>query len=217
MRIGILSDTHYRVGLDEFGPAPRAFLESVDLILHTGDITGSALLDWLEEIGPLLALQGNHDVNPDPRMHERLRLEYEGWRIGAVHAADDYRTRPDRVAYMKIQFGGDPLDILIAGDSHYERMDFEDNTLLLNSGSALLPHQTNHRLGAVAVLDLTPERVRAEILRLGETPGMSNPAHTGHIEFNRQGLISASYDGEPLSIERGTLRWPGRYGPEDQW
>jgi hypothetical protein len=96
-------------------------------------------------------------------------------------------------------------------------MDFEDNTLLLNSGSALLPHQTNHRLGSVAVLDLTPERVRADILRLGETPGMHNPAHTGHIEFNRQGLISASYDGSPLSIERGTLRWPGRYGPEDQW
>jgi hypothetical protein len=118
---------------------------------------------------------------------------------------------------MKIQFGGDPLDILIAGDSHYERMDFEDLTLLLNSGSALLPHQTNHRLGTVALLDLTPNCVRAEIIRLGETPGRPNPAHVGHIEFDRSGLISASYDGAPLPIDSGKLRWPGRYGPEDQW
>lgn len=218
MRIGILTDTHYAHGLDAFGPEPAAFFASVDLILHTGDITAAELLDWLEGFAPLLVAGGNHDVMTDPRLNDLLRFERAGWRIGAIHIADDDRTRPDRVEWMKFQsFRGPGLDILIAGDSHYERLEYEDRTLLLNSGSALLPHQTNHRLGSVALIELTPERGHAEILRLGETPGRPNPAHVGHIDFDREGPLSASYDGQPIPIEAGGIvRWPGRYGPDDQ-
>ena len=217
MRIGVLSDTHTAEGLDAFGPEPAAFFSSVDLILHTGDIIAPVVLDWLEQFAPLLAVRGNHDVIDDPRMQDLIRFEREGWWIGAVHIADDIRAHPERVERMKgLSFGGPGLDILIAGDSHYERMEYHDRTLLLNSGSALLPHQTNMRLGSVALLELSPERVRAELLHLGESEGLRNPAHTGHIEFDRNGPISASHNGAPIAIEDGRVRWPGIHGPDDQ-
>lgn len=220
MRIGILSDTHITTGLDEFGAEPARFFASVDLILHTGDITTMAVIDWLEQFAPVLAVRGNHDPE-DPRLTNLLLFEREGWRIGAVHIADDSRSRPDRVRHMKeLCFAGAELDILIAGDSHYERMEYVDSTLLLNSGSALLPHQRNMRLGSVALLEVTPDRVHAELLHLGETPDRPNPAHVGHIDFDRRGPLTASYDGTPIAIEDaiagGIVRWPGRYGTDDQ-
>jgi predicted phosphodiesterase len=70
-------------------------------------------------------------------------------------------------------------DIFICGDSHYERMDFREGVLQVNSGSAVLPHNYSQRLGTVAILDLEPGQLRAKIIKLGETPGLVNPG----IEF----------------------------------
>ena len=65
----------------------------------------------------------------------------------------------------------------------------------------------------MAVLDVTPERVRAEIVVLGETPGAPNPCTPTHLEFDRAGLIAASLAGEPADIEGGAFRWRGRGAP----
>jgi hypothetical protein len=54
-------------------------------------------------------------------------------------------------------------------------MDFRDGVLQVNSGSPVHPHLWSTRLGTVAVLDLAPGRLRAEIRRLGETDGRRNP------------------------------------------
>ena len=78
---------------------------------------------------------------------------------------------------------GERADVFIAGDSHYERMDFREGVLQVNSGSAVLPHQYSPRLGTVAILDLEPGHLRAKIIRLGETPGLSNPG----VEFTFDG------------------------------
>jgi len=48
MRIGILSDTHLPNlirYLDELGPEIAAFLSTVDLILHSGDLTSPMVLE----------------------------------------------------------------------------------------------------------------------------------------------------------------------------
>src|SRR5688500_5396101 len=132
MRIGILSDTHTGRPLDEFGPGPAEFLSSVDLILHTGDVTGHLVLDWLETLGPPLVVnRGNHDLFDDDRFKEVFLLELDGWRVGTAHIVLDPRKDPDRIKLMKKRgYGTTDLDILIAGDTHYERIEYVENTLL---------------------------------------------------------------------------------------
>ena len=44
--------------LDELGPQPRAFFETVALILHAGGVTAPTAIDWCEQLGPTLVVEG---------------------------------------------------------------------------------------------------------------------------------------------------------------
>jgi len=95
----------------------------------------------------------------------------------------------------------------------YERLEYLEDTLLLDSGSPIFPHHRATRLGSMALLELTPERVHAEIVVLGETPDAPNPCTAAHLEYNRQGLVAASLDGAPQDVTSGTFRWRPRGAP----
>jgi putative phosphoesterase len=217
MRIGILSDTHTGRPLDEMGPGPAEFLSSVDLILHTGDVTGPDVLDWLETLGPpMVCTRGNHDLFDDDRFEEVFIMEHEGWRIGASHIVLDPRSDPNRIELMKRRgYHDTSLDILIAGDTHYERIEYVDRTLLLNSGSLMLPRNQTVRLGSVALLDVTRDHVHAEIIPLGETEGLTNPARPASIDFDREKVLQSSFKGEVIVPEDGVVAWPWP-APRDQ-
>ena len=88
MRIGLLADSHLPSlvrSLAELGPEIGDFLSGVDLILHAGDVTAPALLDWCEQYAPVLVARGNNDLFSDWRMEDRQLLDVDGWRIGLVH------------------------------------------------------------------------------------------------------------------------------------
>ena len=69
-----------------------------------------------------------------------------------------------------------PVDIMVAGHTHQERLEYRDEVVLLNSGSITFPHHKELRLGTVGLLELGPGTLHAEIILLGETPGRPNPA-----------------------------------------
>ncbi|HKF57600.1 MAG TPA: metallophosphoesterase family protein, partial [Blastocatellia bacterium] len=56
-RIGVISDTHGR-----FHEAVVSLFEGVDLIVHAGDVGKAVVIKRLEEIAPVLAVQGNNDT-----------------------------------------------------------------------------------------------------------------------------------------------------------
>src|SRR5437763_3185242 len=86
MRIGLLSDTHLPGERRTMWDDVRTAFQGTDLILHAGDIVHPMVLDWLEEIAPVLAAQGNNDrFWSDPRMAQMQFLDVDGWRIGMVH------------------------------------------------------------------------------------------------------------------------------------
>ena len=66
-------------------------LESVELILHAGDVVGAAVLEELARLAPVAAVAGNMD---EPTLiaalPEQRVVELGGARIGVVHVA---RTR----------------------------------------------------------------------------------------------------------------------------
>jgi hypothetical protein len=208
MRVGLISDTHLPSlirHLDGLGPEPAAFLATVDLILHAGDISTRTVLDWCEQFAPVLAARGNHDVFDDPRLADRQIVELEGWRIGMTH---DLRPRTAPVTELAaLHFEGAELDVMVAGDTHVEWLEYRDGVVLVNSGSPNLPHNKETRLGTVGLLELERGWLRAEIVTLGETDGRPNPGSRQHVEIEAGRLVGSSYnDDHSAEPPRAALR-----------
>jgi uncharacterized protein len=201
MRVAVISDTHLPSLIrtpDQLGPELGEFLASAELILHSGDVVRPLVLDWCEQYAPVVVATGNNDVFEDPRMEPLQFLDLEGWRIGMIH---DLRPEDRPVAEMvERNFRGRQVDIIIAGDTHVERLEYRDGVVIVNSGSPTLPHHKETRLGTVALLELTPDRLHAEIITLGPSEGRPNPGTPQHIVIEERRVVAASRNGAPLPV-----------------
>jgi putative phosphoesterase len=185
MRIGLLTDSHIPSDRKALFDEVRAAFAGVDLILHGGDIITPGVLDWLEETAPVLAARGNNDgVWGDSRVRDVQVLEFAGWRLVMLHDMEP-EERPLELLWLRYPEAAG-ADILVTGHTHYERIDYRQGVLQVNSGSPTHPHNYSTRLGTVGVLDLRPGQIDAEIVRLGESPGLRNPG---------EGLRFSSVDG----------------------
>jgi hypothetical protein len=132
-----------------------------------------------------------------------------GWRIGVAHELRGIPHSSSLAVVKQRAYGDATLDILITGDSHYERLEYEDATLLVDSASPNLPHHKSTRLGSMALLELTRDGVRAELVPLGESPGLANPVTAAHVAFDRGGLRAASVQGKRVEPVDGHFAWRG--------
>jgi uncharacterized protein len=174
MLIGLLSDTHLPSERRELWDEVKTAFAGVDLILHGGDIIHPMVLDWLEQIAPVLAAQGNNDWGwKDPRMAPVQMLDLEGWRLAMLHDMEPEERPIEHL--LKQYLKNEHVDIIVTGHTHFERLDYRDGVLQINSGSPTLPHLTSTRLGTVALLEVGSDRLDARIVRLGETAGKRNP------------------------------------------
>jgi putative phosphoesterase len=190
MRIGILSDTHLPNlirHLDELGPEIATFLSTMDLILHSGDLTSPMVLDWLEPLAPVVCTTGNNDPIVDSRCQDVAILDLEGWRLGMVHSL----RRGFRPMAELQQLFPTPVQIMIAGDTHYEVLEHREGVVVLNSGSPTFPHHKDLRLGTVGLLELAPGKLHAEVVVLGHTPGKPNPGRAMTLDIQDGRIISA--------------------------
>ncbi len=196
MKIGLLTDTHLPNlvrNLDELGPEPAEFFRSVDLILHGGDLTAPYVLDWLERFAPTLCSTGNNDPIPDARCEEVQTLDIEGWRVGMTHSlGGQFRPMSALQRYFPL-----PVDVMIAGHTHEERLEYREGAALINSGSITFPHHKELRLGGVGLLELAADRLSARVFPLGDTRGRPNPTREMRLELRRDadGLIEVAANG----------------------
>jgi putative phosphoesterase len=154
MRVGVISDTHGY--LDQ--RAARA-LKGVAQILHAGDIGSPAIVDALEAIAPVIAVQGNVDAGTPlaRRFPAAQRLVLEGVRIYMTHIGG-------RPAVLAQALPEPRPDLYIFGHSHVALLETCDGVLFLNPGAAGRP-----RFGrslSVALLDLEDGRATARIVPL---------------------------------------------------
>ena len=183
MRVGVISDTHN----PNVGPEPPlevvAAFQGVDVIIHAGDIYLPSCLDWLEAIAPVYAVELGADAHfkEDPRVVDKRRvIQLEGHAIGLTHdlllpgmaqEVTDYSPlskhfppEADFSAALVSVFES-PEDIVIFGHTHYATVQEYRGVLMVNPGSPSLPKQLR-RLGQVAIMELEPDHVSAEILEL---------------------------------------------------
>ena len=178
MRIGLISDTHIPEACEHLPAHVFDVFSGVDLVMHAGDVYVNRVLDELAQIAPVIAALGNGDegldghrfkLDPDARVKTAHLLEIEGLRVGLAHALPTPDETSEQVfaKAMELHFGG-RVDVLVIGHSHLEGVVRFGATLVVNPGSATLPHNLVDVPGTVGILEIAPGgRVSAEIVKLG--------------------------------------------------
>ena len=85
MIIGLISDTHIPDRAKEIPQKVFDAFSEADLIIHAGDLTSPKVMDELEEIAPVMAVQGNMDRANGIDLPKAKVIEAEGLKIGVIH------------------------------------------------------------------------------------------------------------------------------------
>ena len=189
MRIGLITDTHMPASCKRLWDEVHVAFADVDLIWHGGDIVWASVLDELEQIAPTFAAKGNNDNGwHDPRLKQTQWLEVDGYRLAMVH---DMEPEHEPIELLrKTYLGNRHADVMVTGHTHFERMDFREGVLQINTGSAVHPHLYSTRLGTVGIVEVDSAGIRADIIRLGETEGLRNPG------------VAYTFDGDQVAYHR---------------
>ena len=123
--IGLISDTHGLVR-----PGVHQALEGVELILHAGDVGGSAILDELRLIAPVRAVFGNTDPPGDPELAEEIVVEIGGLRVHVSHGHEVGSPTPARLAARY------DADVVVYGHTHRPLVTPLEGRLFVNPGAA---------------------------------------------------------------------------------
>ncbi|MBR4396722.1 MAG: metallophosphoesterase [Methanobrevibacter sp.] len=161
MLIGLISDTHIP---DRAKQLPQNVLDAfkdVDLILHAGDLTSIDVIDQLEQIAPVMAVQGNMDRVSGINLPKAKILEAEGLRIGIVHGEVYPRADTQQLVYLAKELDA---DILVSGHSHQPKIEKTDGVLLINPGSPIVPRLADR---TVMLLEINNKEVDVEIIKIG--------------------------------------------------
>ena len=161
MLIGLISDTHIP---DRARILPQKVLEAfndVELILHAGDLTSPKVIDELEEIAPVMAVQGNMDRANGIELPKAKIIEVAGLKIGIIHGEVYPRADSDQLLYLAKELN---VDILVSGHSHQPKIEQTDGVLLLNPGSPVVPRLADR---TVMLLEINNKEVDVEIVKIG--------------------------------------------------
>jgi putative phosphoesterase len=149
--LGLISDTH---GL--IRPGVHDALAGVELILHAGDVGGSAILDELSLIAPVRAVTGNTDPPGEPGLSEEITLEIDRLRVHVSHGHEVGSPTPAKLAARY------DAEVVVYGHTHRQLVTRIDGRLFINPGAA---GPKRFRLSpSVARLTITHGRAEVEIV-----------------------------------------------------
>ncbi|GAC1397402.1 MAG: metallophosphoesterase family protein [Ktedonobacteraceae bacterium] len=129
-RIGIISDTH----VPHFKGIPEAVWQhfaNVEHIIHAGDLSVLSVLNELETIAPVIAVQGNVETEEVVlKLPIKRELVVGQCKIGVVHILGETKTHA-RVAQREFP----NARVVVFGHSHIPYNQEHDGQLLFNPGS----------------------------------------------------------------------------------
>ena len=148
--IGVIADTHVPDRFNQVSPDLLSFLEktNVDVILHAGDISSPAVIQILERLAPVYAVQGNRDwayLKSLPLVREitlagvtiGLTLGHGGWRryINEIwkYIRFGYNFKDIRLYLLK-QFPNSK--VIVFGHTHRPENIWLNGQLFFNPGAA---------------------------------------------------------------------------------
>lgn len=123
--VGLISDTH---GL--LRPGVHEALTGVELILHSGDVGGSGILDELRLIAPVRAVFGNTDPRGEPGLTEEILVSIDGIRVHVSHGHEVGSPTPAKLAARY------DADVVVFGHTHRPLVSRVGTQLFVNPGAA---------------------------------------------------------------------------------
>lgn len=150
----MVADTHVGEVLPTLPPEVPAALEGCDLILHAGDLTCTSVIDDLERIAPVVAVQGDHDLLAGIDLPRERVVRVRGRRIGLVHGR---RTRGIEIPaaglslvrrkvvllglhrHMRRRLG--PVDLIVHGHLHMPVDTQVRGTRVFSPGAVYIPEE----------------------------------------------------------------------------
>jgi len=123
--LGLISDTH---GL--LRPGVHKALTGVELILHSGDVGGSGILDELRLIAPVKAVRGNTDPPGEPGLSEEVVVAIDGIQVHVSHGHEVGSPTPAKLAARY------DADIVVFGHTHRSLVTRLGKQLFVNPGAA---------------------------------------------------------------------------------
>ena len=183
VKIGVISDTHSAGSGRDLPVKILDALLGVDMILHCGDLECLGVLDYLEEVAPLLAVRGYEDPLEDgDRLAMTTRVvKVEGVSIGMIHdiqwPGPKIPTSPDGSELALPEGNGqeilarkfkEPVDVVLFGDTHEELVMDWDGVLIMNPGSPTYPGKRHKQgsLGTIGILQVDGEGATGWIVDL---------------------------------------------------
>lgn len=177
--VGVIADTHVPDRAEQLHPDVLHAFKDVDLILHAGDISSSAVLDRLGEIAECLAVCGNNpgDRRIQPQLPEKCIIEIAGgFRIGLVHGLENLYQRITDVILGRSGFADlcatrviqrvskmfENVDCIVFGHAHWPVSKMIDGRIFLNPGRSFAPKES-----ACAVLNLDKNEIQIQFHPLG--------------------------------------------------
>jgi len=160
-RVGVISDTH----IPQFKKLPEAIWEhfaGVELIIHAGDLSVLSVIDELETIAPVVAVQGNVE---EEEVILKLPIKREvvvGFcRIGIVHILGDSHNR---VKVARQEFP--EARVVVFGHSHIPWNQDVNGQLMFNPGSATDRRRQPRCSIGLLYVDDEVKSIRGEIIWL---------------------------------------------------
>lgn len=161
MLIGLISDTHIPDRMKELPEKVFEAFKDVEMILHAGDVTSQEVIEKLEEIAPVTAIQGNTDRIVGLDLPKTAVVEAEELKIGVIHGEVYPRADTQQLHYLAKQLG---VDILVSGHSHQPKVEKVEDVLLINPGSPTVPRLADR---TVMILEINKKEVDVELVKVG--------------------------------------------------
>lgn len=161
MLIGLISDTHIPDRMKELPEKVFEAFKDVEMILHAGDVTSQEVIEKLEEIAPVTAIQGNTDRIVGLNLPKTAIVEAEELKIGVIHGEVYPRADTQQLHYLAKQLG---VDILVSGHSHQPKVEKVEDVLLINPGSPTVPRLADR---TVMILEINKKEVDVELVKVG--------------------------------------------------
>ena len=160
-KIGVISDTH----IPHFKKIPEAVWEyfaGAELIIHAGDLSILQVINELETIAPVVAVQGNVETEEVVfALPIKREILVGRCRIGIVHILGETTTR---VHLARNEFPN--ARCVVYGHSHIPYNQEHEGQLLFNPGSATDRRRQPRCSIGLLYVDDESESIRGEIIEI---------------------------------------------------